>query len=260
MLDDVDDKALCHEFLCEMADEWKVEETLMRTFPVAESIFTGLLIDNISWADETFIKNFQMRYENLHLSALEGINLLMYESAKVAGDEGVYAIYSEAVKSELFTCSSQISLLEKVIFYSHMSTHALQIYYQLKKDTFFLQDIMFLAKCWRDLCRKYDIVDEKEMNSLINQAKSVIKTEVESLFFSLFLAEFGYVCEARKRLNKVLDVLADKIREEEMGYRDVQVLTKRFLEQDIYQNDIAFAMSNTICNRLFGVFYENQNR
>ncbi len=257
MSDEIDDRALRHEFLCEMADEWRVEETLIRKFPVAESIFTGLLLDHITWADETFIKNFQMKYENLHLSPLEEINLLMYESAKIAGDDAIYTVYSEAIKSELFIDSSRISLLEKVIFYSHISTHALQIYYQLKKEIFLLQDIVSLAKCWRSLCRKYNIVDQNEMNILINHAKRAIKTEIETLFFLLFLAEFGHICEAMKRLNKVLDVLVEKIRNGKMEYQEVQSLTKRLLEQNSDYNDTVSMMINMICNRLFGVFYEN---
>ena len=260
MSDEIDDRALRHEFLCVMADEWRVDEVLVRTFPVAERIFTGLLIDNVSWADETFIKNFQAQYENLHLSALERINLLMFESVKVAGDEGVYTIYSEAIKSELFTSSSRISLLEKVIFYSYTHTHALQIYYQLKKETFLLQDIISLARCWRDLCIKYNVVDEKEMNMLINHARSAIKTEVENLSFSLFLAELVHRCEATKRLKKILDVLVKKIRDGGMEYHEVQILTGKLSEQYTYHNDTVSAMIRMIYNRLFGVFYENQNR
>ncbi len=257
MSDEIDDRALRHEFLCKMADEWRVEETLIRTFPVAERILKGLLLEHIIWADEIFIKNFQMKYENLHLSPLEEINLLMYESAKIAGDDAVYTIYSEAIKNELFIDSSRISLLEKVIFYSHISTHALQIYYQLKKEIFLLQDIISLAKCWRFLCRKYNIVDENEMNILINHAKRATKTEIETLFFLLFLAEFGHICEAMKRLNEVLDVLVEKIKNGEMAYQEVQSLTKRLLEQNSDYNDTVSMMINMICNRLFGVFYEN---
>ena len=257
---EINDTAEWDNFLCEVADEWLIDEVFARTFPVAENIFKSLLLDNVSWVDEAFIKNFQKRYENISLSKADEVSLLMYEAAKITGDDAVYTVYSEAIKSELFTSSSRISLLEKVIFYSRLPTHALKIYYQLKKETFLLQDIISLARCWRSLCSMYSIVDGNETNILINHAKDIIKTEVESLFLSLFLAEFGHICEAMKRLNKALEVLVEKVRSGEMEYQEVQILTRKLSEQYNYHNDTVSAMIRMIYNRLFGVFYENQNR
>jgi len=260
MSDEIDDAAEWHNFLCEVADEWMIDEVFTRIFPVAENIFKSLLLNNVSWVNETFIKDFQKKYENISLSKADEVSLLMYESAKIAGDDAVYIVYCEAIKNALFTASSWIYLLEKVIVYSRTPVYPLKIYFEIRKEVFLLKDILALARCWRSLCEKYNIVYDEELKMLLNDAVSVTRTDIENLFFVLFLSEFDHLNEARKRLDKVLDALVKKIRNGEMSYQEVKVLISKLFEKHRDQDEATSAMIGTVSNRLFGVFYENQNR
>ncbi|WP_294959040.1 hypothetical protein, partial [Sulfurovum sp.] len=138
--------------------------------------------------------------------------------------------------------------------------YPLKIYFEIKKEIFGLQDILALARCWRSLCEKYNIVYDREFSTLLSDAENIIRTDIEKLFFTLFLAEAGYLNEARKRLDKVLDILVKNIRLGEMRYREVKALMNKLFEQYSYQNEETSVMVRTVSNRLFGVCYENQNR